>query len=85
MKKNNSFKRNKVKSLKKQSIMNNNGYRLKPENKPKGKPLEVMGKYEILARDATSAGDRVAAENYMQHAEHFLRVSNANKEKKVDS
>ena len=53
--------------------------------KPKGKPLEVMGKYEILARDATSAGDRVAAENYMQHAEHFLRVSNANKEKKVDS
>ena len=85
MKKNNSFKRNKVKSLKKQSIMNNNGYRLKPENKPKGKPLEVMGKYEILARDATSAGDRIAAENYMQHAEHFLRVSNANKEKKVDS
>ena len=85
MKKNNSFKRNKVKSLKKQSILNNNGYRLKPENKPKGKPLEVMGKYEILARDATSAGDRVAAENYMQHAEHFLRVSNANKEKKVDS
>ena len=85
MKKNNSFKRNKVKSLKKQSVLNNNGYRLKPENKPKGKPLEVMGKYEILARDATSAGDRVAAENYMQHAEHFLRVSNANKEKKVDS
>ena len=40
-----------------------------------------MGKYEILARDASSAGDRVAAENYMQHAEHYLRVSNAIKEK----
>ncbi len=85
MKKNFSFKRNKSKPLKKQSIVNNNGYRLKPENKPKGKPLEVMGKYEILARDASSAGDRVAAENYMQHAEHYLRVSKANKEKKVDN
>mgnify|MGYP001410102626 CR=1 FL=1 len=81
MKRNHSFKRNKSKPLKKQSILNNNGFRLKPENKPKGKPIEIMGKYEILARDATSAGDRVAAENYMQHAEHYLRVSNANKEK----
>ena len=72
MKRNNSFKRNKGKTF-------------KSENKPKGKPLEVMGKYEILARDASSAGDRVAAENFMQHAEHYLRVSNANKEKKLDN
>ena len=85
MKKNFAFKRNKTKPLKKQSIINNNGFRLKPENKPKGKPIEVKGKYEILARDATSAGDRIAAENYMQHAEHYLRVSNANKEKKADN
>ena len=85
MKRNHSFKRNKSKPLKKQSILNTNGFRLKPENKPKGKPIEIMGKYEILARDATSAGDRIAAENYMQHAEHYLRVSNANKEKKLDN
>ena len=44
-----------------------------------------MGKYETLARDATSAGDRVAAENFMQHAEHYLRISNAIKEKKIDN
>ena len=79
MKKNNSFKRSRGKPLKKKSIVNNNGYRLKPESKPKGKPIEVMGKYEILARDASSAGDRIAAENYMQHAEHFLRINNSNK------
>ena len=66
MKKNHSFKRNKGKPLKKQSLLNNNGYRMKPENKPKGKPIEIMGKYEVLARDATSAGDRIAAENYLQ-------------------
>ena len=85
MKKNNLYKRNKGKSLKKQSSLKSNGFRLKAENKPKGKPLEVMGKYEILARDATSAGDRIAAENYMQHAEHYLRISNASKEKKIDN
>ena len=38
-----------------------------------------------LARDASSAGDRIAAENYMQHAEHYLRISNAIKEKKLDN
>ena len=31
------------------------------------------------AIDASSAGDKVAAENYMQHAEHFLRMNNSNK------
>ncbi|MDC3024188.1 DUF4167 domain-containing protein [Alphaproteobacteria bacterium] len=83
MKKNNSFKRNRGKPLKKSSSLNNNGFRLKGENKPKGKPLEVMGKYEILARDASSAGDRIAAENYMQHAEHYLRISNASKKNDI--
>jgi hypothetical protein len=27
-----------------------------------------------MARDANSAGDRVAAENYLQHAEHYWRI-----------
>ena len=54
-----------------------NGYDRKQDNKPKGRPHEIQGKYELLARDASSAGDRVAAENYMQHAEHYLRINNA--------
>jgi len=85
MKKNYSFKRNRGKPQKNQSLLNSNGFRVKSENKPKGKPIEIMGKYEILARDASSAGDRIAAENYMQHAEHYLRISNALKEKKIDN
>ena len=85
MKKNNSYKRNRSKPLKKHSSLNNNVFRIKGESKPKGKPLEIMGKYELLARDATSAGDRIAAENYMQHAEHYLRMSNAIKEKKIEN
>ena len=49
------------------------------KQKPKGNPLEIKMKYENLAKDAFSAGDKVAAENYMQHAEHFLRITNSNK------
>lgn len=75
IKKNNSFRRNRPKSLNKNSV---NGYENKIlKQKPKGNPLEVKMKYENLAKDASSAGDKVAAENYMQHAEHFLRVNNS--------
>ena len=35
-----------------------------------------LEKYKNLAKDATSSGDYVAAENYLQHAEHFVRVLN---------
>ena len=33
-----------------------------------------------MARDASSAGDRIAAENFLQHAEHYYRIINANAE-----
>ena len=42
--------------------------------------MQVYDKYLALARDATSSGDRVAAENYFQHAEHYFRVMNVAKE-----
>jgi hypothetical protein len=37
----------------------------------------VLEKYQTLARDALSSGDRVAAESYLQHAEHYYRIMNA--------
>ena len=77
IKKNNSFRRNRPKPLNKSGI---NGYENKIlKQKPRGNPLEIKLKYENLAKDASSAGDRVAAENYMQHAEHYLRINNSNK------
>ena len=77
IKKNNSFRRNRPKSLNKNGI---NGYENKTlKQKPRGNPLEIKMKYENLAKDASSAGDKVAAENFMQHAEHFLRINNSNK------
>ncbi len=49
-----------------------------PENiKVRGNAQTVYERYQQLARDATSAGDRVLAENYLQHAEHYFRVLRA--------
>jgi Domain of unknown function (DUF4167) len=45
-----------------------------PEVKIRGSAAHVYEKYLQLARDANSAGDRVAAENYLQHAEHYYRI-----------
>ena len=43
----------------------------------RGNAWQVHEKYQALARDAQSAGDRVAAENYLQHAEHYYRIIEA--------
>ncbi len=45
-----------------------------PDIKVRGSAKTVYDKYITLARDATSSGYRVKAENYLQHAEHYLRV-----------
>jgi hypothetical protein len=45
-----------------------------PEIKIRGSASHVYEKYLQLARDANSAGDRVMAENYLQHAEHYYRI-----------
>lgn len=45
-----------------------------PDVKIRGTAQTVADKYMSLARDAQSSGDRVMAENYLQHAEHYNRI-----------
>lgn len=45
-----------------------------PDVKIRGTAAHVYEKYLQLARDANSVGDRVMAENYLQHAEHYYRI-----------
>ena len=45
-----------------------------PEGKVRGTPQQIIDKYNQLARDAQLANDRVATENFQQHAEHYLRM-----------
>jgi hypothetical protein len=45
-----------------------------PEGKVRGTPQQIIEKYLFLARDAQLSNDRVAAENFLQHAEHYTRM-----------
>ncbi|MFN3281186.1 MAG: DUF4167 domain-containing protein [Tabrizicola sp.] len=45
-----------------------------PEGKVRGTPQQIIEKYQMLARDAQLSNDRVSAENFLQHAEHYTRM-----------
>ena len=48
-----------------------------PDVRIRGTAQQLFEKYLQLGRDATSSGDRVMAEGYFQHAEHYFRILNA--------
>ena len=45
-----------------------------PEGKVRGTPQQIIDKYQSLARDSQLSGDRVSAENFQQHSEHYSRI-----------
>ena len=45
-----------------------------PEGKVRGTPQQIIEKYTVLSRDAQLSGDRINAENFAQHAEHYQRL-----------
>lgn len=45
-----------------------------PEGKVRGTPQQIIEKYLMLARDAQLSNDRVAEQNFLQHAEHYTRM-----------
>ena len=49
-----------------------------PSVKIRGNAYQVFERYIALAREASSSGDRIAAENLYQHAEHYYRIMQAN-------
>jgi hypothetical protein len=51
-----------------------------PSVKIRGNAYQVFERYLALAREAATSGDRIAAENLYQHAEHYFRIMNANGE-----
>jgi Domain of unknown function (DUF4167) len=48
-----------------------------PNVKIRGTPHQIFERYVALAPEASTSGDRVAAENLYQHAEHYFRVMNS--------
>lgn len=59
--------------LNRNHVFDSNG----PDMRLRGTAQQLFEKYLQLGRDATSGGDRVMAEGYFQHAEHYFRILNA--------
>jgi len=59
--------------LNRNHVFDSNG----PDVRVRGTAQQIFEKYLQLGRDATSSGDRVMAESYFQHAEHYFRILNA--------
>lgn len=59
--------------LNRNHVFDSNG----PDLRVRGTAQQLFEKYLQLGRDATSSGDRVMAESYFQHAEHYFRILNA--------
>jgi hypothetical protein len=57
-------------------IFDSNG----PNIKIRGSAHQIFERYLALAREATASDDRIAAENFHQHAEHYFRINNARRE-----
>lgn len=47
-----------------------------PAGKLRGTPLQLNEKYVALAKDASTAGDMILAEQYRQYADHYMRLQN---------
>ena len=49
-----------------------------PDIKIKGSASQIVEKYLSLSRESQSSGDPIAAESYLQYAEHYQRIVDAN-------
>ena len=79
-----SFKRsNDVNRLNTDFGNRDNGFR-RVNNRNNGNVEKLISKYNELAREALSNGDKILSENYYQYADHFLRISIEQKEKQKD-
>jgi hypothetical protein len=68
---------------------NNDNFKRKAPGRNNHNAPKLIEKYNDLAREALSNGDKILSENYLQHADHFTRILNEResfkKEKFIDS
>ena len=58
------------------NFSNNENFKRKPPGRNNHNAPKLIEKYNDLAREASSNGDKILSENYLQHADHFTRVLN---------
>ena len=58
------------------NFSNNENFKRKLPGRNNHNAPKLIEKYNDLAREASSNGDKILSENYLQHADHFTRVLN---------
>ena len=70
-----SFRKRSLNGIKNQSDFNTNSdFRHKNPGRNNQNAAKLVDKYNNLAREALSSGDKILSENYFQHADHFTRI-----------
>ena len=71
-----SFKSNGDRPKFTSNYSNNENFKRKVPGRNNHNAPKLIEKYNDLAREASSSGDKILSENYLQHADHFTRVMN---------
>ena len=71
-----SFKSNSDRQKYNTSFANSESFKRKSPGRNNHNAAKLIEKYNDLAREASSNGDKILSENYLQHADHFTRVIN---------
>ena len=93
----NNFKRNRYRNNQERTFKTNgsshhfngdfqmtNDFKRRKPSRNNHNASKLMEKYTALAKEALSKGDKILSENYYQHADHFLRISEAQNINKQD-
>ena len=71
-----NFKSNSETSKFGSNFSNNDSFKRKAPGRNNHNASKLIEKYNDLAREASSNGDKILSENYLQHADHFTRILN---------
>jgi hypothetical protein len=71
-----NFKSNGDRSKFGSNYSNNENFKRKSPGRNNHNAPKLIEKYNDLAREASSNGDKILSENYLQHADHFTRILN---------
>ena len=70
------FKSNSDRNKYNNHFSNNENFQRKAPGRNNHNAPKLIEKYNNLAREALSSGDKILSENYFQHADHFMRILN---------
>ena len=71
-----NFKSNSDRNKFSNNFSNNESFQRKAPGRNNHNASKLIEKYNNLAREALSSGDKILSENYFQHADHFTRILN---------